>query len=280
MIEVEQLTKVYGELAALRGVSFAIPAGQICGYLGPNGAGKSTTIKILTGVLAPTSGRAKVAGFDVLREPIEVKRRIGYVPEMGNCYRTLSVVEYLTLVGALHQMSPSEIDRRARRMLELFEIADAAHNRIDTLSKGMRQKVVLSAALLHDPEVLLWDEPLSGLDANAARIVKDTVRGLADNGKTIFYCSHVLDVVERVCDRVIILNHGDVVADGTPAQLMDQANRATLELVFRALTSSEDQSDIARQLVETVSQREPAPAVASPAAKSTPHDRPRKKRRK
>jgi len=253
MIRVEELTKVYGEQTALDAVSFDIPAGQICGYLGPNGAGKSTTVRMLTGVLRPTSGQAVVAGFDVTEEPLEVKKRIGYVPETGAIYQTLSVNEYLALVGALHHLEPSEIDERGRRMLQLFAIADSANSRIDTLSKGMRQKVVISAALLHDPDVLLLDEPLSGLDANAARTIKEVIRGLADRGKTVLYCSHMLDIVERLCDRVIILDRGKMVADGTPGELMNSAQRETLETVFRSLTSSEDQAEIAEAFVDAVS---------------------------
>jgi ABC-2 type transport system ATP-binding protein len=267
MIRVEQLTKTYGETEALRSVSFEIPAGQLCGYLGPNGAGKSTTIKILTGVLRPTAGRATVAGFDVADQPLEVKRRIGYVPEVGAVYPTLSVNEYFALVGALHHLEPAEIAARGQRMLELFQIADAANQRLDTLSKGMRQKVVLATALLHDPEVLLLDEPLSGLDANAARTVKEIVRGLAERGKTVLYTSHVLDVVERLCDRVIILDHGQIVADGSPAELMQSTQRQTLEVVFRSLTSDEDQEQVAQEFVDVVNQRGPdAAGQRGPAA--------------
>ena len=270
MIRVEQLTKTYGEKEALRGVTFAIEPGQVCGYLGPNGAGKSTTVRILTGVMPPTSGAASVAGFDVAQEALEVKRRIGYVPESAAAYSTLSVEEYLALVGALHHMDPNDVDQRSRRTLELFGIKDSAQSRIDTLSKGMRQKVVITAALIHDPEVLLFDEPLSGLDVNAARVVKDVVRGLADRGKTVLYCSHVLDVVERLCDRVIILDHGRIVADGTPAQLKDAAQRETLESVFRSLTSSENQDEIASDLVEAVSGTPAATSAATTAREPAP----------
>jgi ABC-2 type transport system ATP-binding protein len=244
MIEVRQLTKTYNETEALRSVSFTVPAGQVCGYLGPNGAGKSTTVKILTGVLRPTGGGASVAGFDVVRESLEVKRRIGYVPETGTVYSTLSANEYLTLVGALHDMEPGEVAERSAQMLELFQIRDAADRRLDTLSKGMRQKVVISAALLHDPEVVLFDEPLSGLDANAAWMIKDIVRGLADRGKTILYCSHILDVVERLCERVIILDRGEVVADGMTSELLSTSKRATLETLFRSLTATEDHQEL------------------------------------
>jgi ABC-2 type transport system ATP-binding protein len=167
-------------------------------------------------------------------------------------------------------MDPADVDQRSRRTLELFGIKDSAQSRIDTLSKGMRQKVVITAALIHDPEVLLFDEPLSGLDANAARVVKDVVRGLADRGKTVLYCSHVLDVVERLCDRVIILDQGRIVADGTPAQLKDAAQRETLESVFRSLTSSENQDEIASDLVEAVSGTSAAASAGAAAAGSRP----------
>ncbi|HWS99246.1 MAG TPA: ABC transporter ATP-binding protein [Pyrinomonadaceae bacterium] len=244
MINVQRLTKTYGATEALSDVSFSVPAGQVCGYLGPNGAGKSTTVKILTGTLRPTSGAASVAGFDVVGQPLEVKRRIGYVPETGTVYSSLSANEYLALVGALHEMEPAEVAERAARMLELFQIVDAADRRLDTLSKGMRQKVVISAALLHDPEIVLFDEPLSGLDANAAWMIKDIVRGLADRGKTVLYCSHILDVVERLCERVIILDRGRVVADGMTSELLSSSKRGTLETLFRSLTASEDQQEL------------------------------------
>ncbi|HND53863.1 MAG TPA: ABC transporter ATP-binding protein [Pirellulaceae bacterium] len=257
MIRVQELAKSYDEKQALLPISFEIPPGQVCGYLGPNGAGKSTTVKILTGTLRPTSGKAEVAGFDVGEQPLEVKRRIGYVPETGQMYPLLSVIEYLTLVGTLHHLPPREIDSRAKELLRLFCIGDSVDSRIDTLSKGMRQKVVITAALLHDPEVLLFDEPLSGLDANAARTVKEIVRGLADRGKTVLYCSHVLDVVERLCDRVIILDRGRLVADGSPQQLMTAAHRQTLETVFRSLTSQEDQEEVAERIVDVVSKKTP-----------------------
>ena len=244
MINVQHLTKSYGETQALCDVSFTVPAGQVCGYLGPNGAGKSTTVKILTGTLHATSGEAAVAGFDVAHEPLEVKRRIGYVPETGTVYSTLSANEYLALCGALHEMETAEVAARAARMLELFQLTEAADRRLDTLSKGMRQKVVIAAALLHDPEVVLFDEPLSGLDANAAWLIKDIVRGLADRGKTVLYCSHILDVVERLCERVIILDRGRVVADGLTSQLLSSSERGTLETLFRSLTAHEDQREL------------------------------------
>jgi ABC-2 type transport system ATP-binding protein len=252
MIQVERLTKTYGDTTALQGVSFTVPAGQVCGYLGPNGAGKSTTVKMLTGMLRPTAGRTVVAGFDVSQEPLEVKRRIGYVPETGAVYATLSATEYLTLVGTLHHMEPQHVAERTQQLLQLFGIAEAAQRRLDTLSKGMRQKVVLSAALLHDPDVIVFDEPLSGLDANAAHTVKDIVRGLADRGKTVLYCSHLLDIVERLCERVIILDRGSIVADGATGELLAAGQNHTLEAVFGALTSTEEQRQLAQAFLSSL----------------------------
>ena len=273
MIQVEELVKTYGETEALRQVSFSVPAGQICGYLGPNGAGKSTTVKILAGVLPPTAGRAMVAGFDVRQEPLEVKRRIGYVPETGAVYPTLSPNEYLALVGVLHDMSPREVAERSKRMLSLLKIDGVADRRLDTLSKGMRQKVVISAALLHDPDVVLFDEPLSGLDANAAVMIKDIVRGLAERGKAILYCSHMLDVVERLCERVIILNQGEILADGATAELIGSGKRGTLETVFRSLTTAEDHAELAGAFLDAIDQKQ-----ASEAPKSSSRRKKRKKR--
>ena len=254
MIQVDQLSKSYGPTEALHAISFQVPAGEVCGYLGPNGAGKTTTVRILTGVLRPSGGRARVAGFDVAEQPLEVKKRIGYVPETGAVYETLSVSEYLALVGALHHIEPGDVADRSRRMLDLFKIPEAADQRLDTLSKGMRQKVVISAALLHDPDVLLLDEPLSGLDAHAAQTIKQIVRGLADRGKAVLYCSHMLDVVERVCPRVIILDQGRIVADGPTEELISSERRETLESVFRRLTGGDDQREVAEALLDTVGQ--------------------------
>ena len=273
MIQVEELVKTYGETEAVRRVSFSVPAGQICGYLGPNGAGKSTTVKILAGVLPPTAGRAMVAGFDVRQEPLEVKRRIGYVPETGAVYPTLSPNEYLALVGVLHDMSPREVAERSKRMLSLLKIDGVADRRLDTLSKGMRQKVVISAALLHDPDVVLFDEPLSGLDANAAVMIKDIVRGLAERGKAILYCSHMLDVVERLCERVIILNQGEILADGATAELIGSGKRGTLETVFRSLTTAEDHAELAGAFLDAIDQKQ-----VSEAPKSSSRRKKRKKR--
>lgn len=237
-ISITGLRKSYGEREVLRGISFSVPPGQVCGYLGPNGAGKSTTIKVLAGVLRPDAGQVSVAGHDVQRDSLAAKRVLGYVPESGALYGLLSIREHLNLVADLYELERGAAGRKVAQALELFDLGEVADQRVDTLSKGQRQKTALAAGLLHDPEVILFDEPLGGLDANAARQLKDLIQGLAARGKTILYCSHVLDVVERVCDRAVILSQGEIVADAPTAELLAQAE--SLEAVFRQLTRAAD----------------------------------------
>ena len=214
-IEVRGLRKRYGERTVLGGIDLEVPRGTILGYVGPNGAGKSTTVKILCGLLAGFEGEVRVLGIDPRSDPVEVKRRIGYVPENAALFEQLTVAEHLLLVGRLHGLEDEKVKRRAVRFLELFELEERLGSRIASLSKGMRQKVLLTSALLHDPELVVLDEPLSGLDVNSAILVKEVVKALARDGKTVFYCSHVMDVVERVCDRITILDEGVLVAQGT-----------------------------------------------------------------
>ena len=252
MIEARRLTKHFGEKRALNGVSFSVPPGQVCGYLGPNGAGKSTTVKLLTGLLRPDAGGAGICGFDVTEQPCELRKRIGYVPESGAVYSSLSPNEYFALIGALHSMTPQDISRRSISMLKLLQIDALADQRMDTLSKGSRQRVLICSALLHDPDVVLFDEPLSGLDANAARIIRDVVRGLADRGKAILFCSHMLEIVERLCDRVIILHQGEIVAEGPSSELASSRRLKSLDEVFQSLTGAADHEEVARAFVNTV----------------------------
>ncbi len=239
-IEVSGLTKFYGNFLALDQVSFTVPRGQILGYLGPNGAGKSTTINILVGLLPRSSGTVCFEGRPYQREDFRVRRRIGYVPETGGFYESLSGCEFLQMVGRLYHLEENEVERKARGFLELFELERSMHQRLATYSKGMRQKVLISAALLHNPELIFLDEPLTGLDANTALLLKELIRQMAHEGKTVFYCSHVLDVVERLCDRVIILDHGRIIADGNFEELRRSTAAATLEEIFKRLTSDED----------------------------------------
>jgi ABC-2 type transport system ATP-binding protein len=236
VIQARDLTKRYGALTAVDHVSVDVHPGEILGFLGPNGAGKSTTVKILTGMIKATSGVARVAGFDVATESIEVKRRIGFVPESGVLYESLTPDEYLELVGCLHHLDATTRRARADELLDLFGLADVRAKRLFELSKGMKQKVVIAAALLHKPDVLFLDEPLDGLDANAAMLVKELLKQLAAQGRTILFCSHILDVVERICTRIMIIDKGHKIAEGTAVELIRQTGAPTLELAFNRLT--------------------------------------------
>lgn len=251
-IVLKNLVKTYGDVEAVKGVSLVIPGGQICGYLGPNGAGKSTTVKMATGMLRPTSGTALIEGFDIVLDPIEAKRRIGVVPETGALYENLTAREYLTLVSRLYHVARDEAGEKIGTLLRLFGIADVQDRVMSSYSKGMKQRVIISAALIHNPSVLFLDEPLSGLDANTALVLKELVRELAAQGKTIFYCSHVLEVVERVCHRVVILNRGKIIADGSVEELKTLTKQGSLEEVFSELTSTGDLTEIVKAFSESV----------------------------
>jgi ABC-2 type transport system ATP-binding protein len=242
MIRLRQLAKSYGVQQAVRGIDLEIPTGQLVGLLGPNGAGKSTTIKMLTGMLLPTSGSAEVEGFDVVKQPLEVKRAVGYVPESGAVFEALTAQEYLEFVAALYHIPKDETAQRVARFAEFFQLdAEAMKGKpLSAFSKGMKQKVVITSALLHNPKVVFFDEPLNGLDANAALSFKTLITSLARDGKTIVYCSHILDVVERVCERVVIIHQGTIVADGSVEALRAQAGEPTLERVFNKLTATEN----------------------------------------
>jgi ABC-2 type transport system ATP-binding protein len=219
-----------------------VPAGQILGFLGPNGAGKSTTLKMLTGMLEPTGGTATICGFDLLREPIEVKRHVGFVPESGAVFESLTGLEYLEMVAALYAIPPEAARARIRQFIAFFDLSfeTLTDKLLGAYSKGMRRKVVITAALLHNPPVVFFDEPLDGLDANAAVGFKALIQTLAHEGKTIVYSSHILDVVERVCDRVIIIDKGRMQVDGRPAELLAAHGADTLEKLFTQLTGGSE----------------------------------------
>jgi ABC-2 type transport system ATP-binding protein len=240
MILLQHLTKRFGAQIAVDDLSFEVPVGQILGFLGPNGAGKSTTLKMLTGMLEPTSGTATIFGFDLLDEPIEVKRHVGFVPESGAVFESLTGLEYLEMVAALYAIPPEAARARIRQFIAFFDLSfeTLTDKLLGAYSKGMRRKVVITAALLHNPPVVFFDEPLDGLDANAAVGFKALIQTLAREGKTIVYSSHILDVVERVCDRVIIIDKGRMQVDGRPAELLAAHGAETLERLFAQLTGA------------------------------------------
>lgn len=260
MIEVANLVHCYGPQQALAGVSFTLRPGEATGYLGPNGAGKSTTVKIIAGLLRPTAGQVKVCGFDVVRSPLEAKRRLGYVPESAALYTSLTPEEYLSLVAELYHVERGTAAQRISQLLDAFDLAAAADRQIETLSKGMRQKVLLIGALLHDPDVIVLDEPLNGLDVNAALTFRRFLERLLARGKTILFCSHVLEVIERLCSRVIVIDRGGIVADDATTKLLASQPQGTLEAVFQALTRADRADESLRKFLQALAPAAPAAA--------------------
>lgn len=253
MISLHELTKVFAGRTAVDRLTLEIPGGQIVGFLGPNGAGKSTTLKMLTGMVRPTSGTAMIAGHDLLTDPLAVKRRVGFVPESGALYESLTGLEYLRMVAALYGLETGVADARIREFIQFFELTwDTLTDKLlGAYSKGMRRKVVIISSLLHNPPVILFDEPLDGLDANAAVGFKALIQTLARQGRTIVYSSHILDVVERVCDRVMIINQGRLVLDGTPEALSAAHGGIPLEEIFTRLTGGDQLRERAAAFAKT-----------------------------
>lgn len=240
IISIKNLHKSFGTNQVLRGIDLEIEPGQIIGYIGSNGAGKSTTVKILAGLDNDFEGEVLIDGINVKEDPLSVKKIIGYVPEVTELYDLLTPMEFLELIGKLHGLEENVIVENATRMLTFFGLKDSLNNRMETFSKGMRQKVLLVSGLLHKPKIMFLDEPLSGLDANSVILVKDIISKLAEEGVTIFYSSHMMDIVEKVSDRIILLNEGIVFADGDFETLKNQYGD-TLENIFSKLTGGDEQ---------------------------------------
>ena len=252
MIEFQNLSKNFDDKLAVDNISLKVRPGEILGFLGPNGAGKTTTVKMLIGMLIPTGGTATVAGFDISKEPIEVKKRIGYVPETGALFESLTAWEYLELITDLHHMDRALAQRKIDEFLTLFGLDNERDHRLSGFSKGMKQKVLLAAAFLPNPEVLFLDEPLNGLDVNTALIIKELLKKMAAQGKTIMFCSHILEVVERICTRVAIIDCGRIVADGSPLEILNKTSQPTLEQAFSKLTGSQDVTESTNEILRAL----------------------------
>ena len=252
MLEARSLTKYYNHTLAVKNVSFTIKPGEILGYLGSNGAGKSTTVKMLTGLLDPSDGQIFYNGRTVYDDFTGFQRRIGYVPEEPHLYPHLTGREYLQLVGRLRGMERKVLEPKMDEFLKLFGLWDDRHSPLASYSKGMRQKILLSAALLHDPEILILDEPFSGLDVTSALVLRRLLRALADAGKMILYSSHVLEVVEKVCSQVLILRKGEVVAYDSIERLRELMSQPSLEGVFAQLAQVEDGEVLAGRILEVM----------------------------
>lgn len=252
IISMRDLTMEYPGKQVLDGISLDVYRGQIIGYIGPNGAGKSTTLKILLGLIRDYGGTVEIFGRNLKEEDRDVKRRIGYVPENAEIYDTLTPMEYLTFIGELYGMNREAAAHKAETLMTVLGLGDVLHTRISSFSKGMRQKVLITSSLLHDPDILFLDEPLSGLDANSVMVVKDILAVLAERGKTIFYSSHIMDVVEKISSRIVLLHAGLIAADGTFEELKGQNESGTLETIFNSLTGFDAHEKTARKFVDAV----------------------------
>jgi ABC-2 type transport system ATP-binding protein len=252
MLEVRNLCKRYRGIPAIQDINFQLAAGEVIGYLGPNGSGKSTTVKIITGMVQPTQGSVLFEGDDIRRNPTAFRAVLGYLPEEAHIYTHLSAMEYLELVGRLRLMPERLIAWKARELLKLLNLDSWRYSPISSYSKGMKQRVLIAAALMHDPKLLIFDEPLSGLDVHSSRLFKDLLIELANAGKAILYISHVLEVVERVCDRVIVISQGKILADAPPAELSRLMETPSLEGVFAQLVQQQDTKEAARDLVNII----------------------------
>lgn len=252
MLEARRLTKRYASLPAVRDVSFSIAAGEILGYLGPNGSGKSTTVKMLAGLLDPTSGEVLFRGSRIQEDLNEYKRRLGYVPEEANLYSFLTGWEYLELVASLRQLHRQRFAEKAGSLLNSLSMFQHRHSLIGSYSKGMRQRIVLIAAMMHDPDLLVLDEPFSGLDVTSALVVREAIRLLAQSGRAVFFSSPVLEVMEKLCTHLVILRRGQLVISGTMDEIRASTQFPELERAFLQFTDQVDAGHLAQEIADAV----------------------------
>ncbi len=252
MLEAIALAKFYGSVPAVREVTFHLEPGQVLGYLGPNGSGKSTTVKVLTGLLQPTRGQVLFEGQDIQSDLVSYRKRLGYVPEEANLYPFLTGEEYLEMIGTLRAMSPTRMKTKIGSLLELFSLFPHRHVSLGSYSKGMRQRILLIAALMDNPDVLILDEPLSGLDVTSVLIFKNLIQAFSARGKAVFYCSHILEVVEKVCSQLLILRKGQVIAYGSTEEVRQRIGQSSLERIFLQLVEDTDVTQVANEIVDVV----------------------------
>ena len=240
MIKLSNLTKIYGALTAVKSISLEVAPGEVFGFLGPNGAGKTTTIKMMAGLLQPTSGEVRINGFDVQKEPLKAKAITGFIPDRPYLYEKLTAGEFMLFTAKLYGMDDS--DKRMDELLDLFGLSEWSGELIENFSHGMKQRLVMASALLHDPKVLVVDEPMVGLDPRGARLVKDLFKDLAAKGVTVFMSTHTLEIVENMCSRVAIINHGELIAEGSVEDLgrLARMPESHLEPIFLRLTGGDE----------------------------------------
>lgn len=252
ILELRDLSIQFSNQQVLNQVNLKVNRGEIIGYIGPNGAGKSTTVKIILGLLRSYHGDVFVFGKNIRDYPVDYKRRIGYVPENGEIYDDLTADEYMQFIGQMYGLNQGEIETKLDILLEKFELTKVKHTKIANFSKGMKQKLLIIASLIHNPDLIFFDEPLAGLDANSVMIVKEMMDQLAKAGKTIFYSSHIMDVVEKISDRILLLNRGEIIADGRFTDLQAQNKEGTLEQIFNQLTGFDQHEQTATEIIETI----------------------------
>ena len=241
MLKVENLKKTFGSFQAVKGISFSVGKGEVLGFLGPNGAGKSTTMRMITGFLPPTSGRAVICGHDVTTDPVGAKRCLGYLPESAPSYRAMTVEDFLTFIAKIRGFSGAEVKSRVEAVIEKAKLSGVARQTIDTLSKGYRQRTCFAQAIIHDPQVLIMDEPTDGLDPNQKFTVREMIREMAAD-KAIIISTHILEEVDAVCTRAIVIANGEIKADGTPGELRSKDPSGRLDVVFRNLTMKKEEA--------------------------------------
>jgi ABC-2 type transport system ATP-binding protein len=249
IVEIHNLQKSYGEKQVLKGIDLQIKSGQIIGYIGPNGAGKSTTVKILCGLISEFMGQVTIFGKDLQSQSLDIKKQVGYIPENAVLYESLTPLEFMEFIGEMRGMGTDMARQKAEALMNIFEMKPHLYQRIATFSKGMRQKVLICSALLHNPDLIFMDEPLSGLDANSVIMVKEMLVHLAREGKTVFYSSHLMDVVEKISDRIILIDQGKVIADGSFDELNKLSNDETLEKMFTRLTGNTNHGEKAEAFI-------------------------------
>lgn len=252
ILSLKNVTMDYGGKRVLNGVNLEVSKGQIIGYIGPNGAGKSTTVKIMLGLIDTYQGKVEIFGQDIASGDPSYKRKIGYVPENAEAYDNLTASEYLIFTAELYGMSRTHAEEKAARLMQEFDLGDVMHTRLSSFSKGMKQKVLIISSLLHDPDLLFLDEPLSGLDANSMMVIQEILAQLAAQGKTIFYSSHIMDLVEKISSRIVLLVKGEIIADGSFEELQEKSEEGTLAEIFNQLTGFTDHKNRAEKFVSIV----------------------------
>lgn len=256
ILVLRNVTMAFAEKEVLKGIDLEIFKGQIIGYIGPNGAGKSTTLKIMLGLIDGYRGEVEIFGQNIAMGDVSYKKKIGYVPENADIYDNLTAAEYLTFVGELYGLESEVAARKAAQLMAKFEMESVLHNRISSFSKGMRQKVLIASSLLHNPDIVFLDEPLNGLDANSVMVIKDILEMLAKEGKTIFYSSHIMEVVQNISSRIVLLANGVIAADGSFEELQAASEHGSLEAIFNQLTGFDVHEKKAKEFVDIITDRE------------------------